>query len=292
MKGKFAVIVCAFPLLLLLLLLPLAPTLQAAEKNFLSIAAEGSLQQVHSAIAAGADVNAKDKDGVTVLMWAAANNRLDSVKLLMRMGARVDAENSEGKTAYDIAVAKRYGNVADALFFKGSAFAQSLAYSFYALLRVLPFVSCALWLYRRYVSGVAVNMAIIFLSIGFAVVWGPFGQRPAIPVVKAIAFLLLADLALVWRWSWGWGGKIPGTIYDWPSDTLLGLVLPMIGLNCLNLTGVWTINPWTMGSTMVKNVSYLFIFVGTNWGCLWGWIIARRHKAIMDEAQSGGPPGL
>ena len=48
----------------------------------------------------GADVNAKQRDGMTALMWACMEKRLDIVKLLLRNGADLNtAKDRDGKTA-------------------------------------------------------------------------------------------------------------------------------------------------------------------------------------------------
>ena len=53
---------------------------------------------------AGADVNAKNKDGVTPLMPAAGSNPNPEVlKALLEAGADAKAKNNEGKTALDYA---------------------------------------------------------------------------------------------------------------------------------------------------------------------------------------------
>ena len=44
---------------------------QASQPDFLTLCKIGTVEQVRDAIAAGADVNAKDKDGWTPLMFAA-----------------------------------------------------------------------------------------------------------------------------------------------------------------------------------------------------------------------------
>jgi quinoprotein dehydrogenase-associated probable ABC transporter substrate-binding protein len=51
----------------------------------------------------GANVNAKDKNGMTVLMVAASHDSAPMVGLLLQSGANVGAKNNQGKTALDIA---------------------------------------------------------------------------------------------------------------------------------------------------------------------------------------------
>jgi quinoprotein dehydrogenase-associated probable ABC transporter substrate-binding protein len=57
----------------------------------------------------GADVNAKDKTGMTALMVAASHNNAPMIGLLLQSGADASAKNDHGQTASDIA--KLNGNV-------------------------------------------------------------------------------------------------------------------------------------------------------------------------------------
>ena len=62
----------------------------AAEKGYADI--------VKVLIANGADVKAKDENGITVLMWAAGNNHIETVKVLIANGADVNAKDNYGET--------------------------------------------------------------------------------------------------------------------------------------------------------------------------------------------------
>jgi ankyrin repeat protein len=57
----------------------------------------------------GADVNAKDKDGMTTLMVAASHNNAPMVGLLLQSGSDAAAKNNRNETALDIA--KLNGNL-------------------------------------------------------------------------------------------------------------------------------------------------------------------------------------
>ena len=52
---------------------------------------------------AGADVDARDDDGWTALMWAAQEGRADAVRLLIGAGADVDIDDDDGWTALMLA---------------------------------------------------------------------------------------------------------------------------------------------------------------------------------------------
>ena len=51
----------------------------------------------------GADVNAADNNGKTVLMYAAAGGDIGKVRLLIDAGAKTGAKTQDGKTAADFA---------------------------------------------------------------------------------------------------------------------------------------------------------------------------------------------
>jgi ankyrin repeat protein/tRNA A-37 threonylcarbamoyl transferase component Bud32 len=51
----------------------------------------------------GADVNAKDREGRTALMWAASSGNVDIVKILLDAGADISAKNEDGETALMLA---------------------------------------------------------------------------------------------------------------------------------------------------------------------------------------------
>ncbi|WP_425384913.1 ankyrin repeat domain-containing protein [Wolbachia endosymbiont (group A) of Sturmia bella] len=57
----------------------------------------------------GEDINAQDKDGVTHLHWAIADNNKESVELLVKCGAKVDVQDKDGLTPLHYAAA--YGCV-------------------------------------------------------------------------------------------------------------------------------------------------------------------------------------
>jgi hypothetical protein len=166
---------------------------------------------------AGAFINAKSKKiitidffgcpGMTALALATKYNRIESVKLLLDRGAKVDIKNSEGDTAYDIAVKNANGQLADILFFKNSAaFNQGFAYVFYMCLVALPFVSCAIWLYMNYILFYTIHESTFIVSLSLGLAWFfSFNMYNSIPLIKAICLISSIDCALIWQWVWAWG---------------------------------------------------------------------------------------
>ncbi len=54
----------------------------------------------------GADVNIKDKNGMTALMEAAQDDRTDIVQALLNKGAEINAKNKKGQTALALVLLK------------------------------------------------------------------------------------------------------------------------------------------------------------------------------------------
>jgi len=62
---------------------------------------------IRALIKAGADVNAKDKDGFTPLMIASMYGHIDCIRELIKAGANVNLKNKNGETA--LMIAEKYG---------------------------------------------------------------------------------------------------------------------------------------------------------------------------------------
>ena len=74
----------------------LTASASAQTTNFFDLVKTGSPQAVQAAIANGADVNARDNDGVTALMYAAESNQNpDVVATLLKAGADILAKDSK-----------------------------------------------------------------------------------------------------------------------------------------------------------------------------------------------------
>jgi ankyrin repeat protein len=83
---------------LVLIILPLAGAMRAADSSLAKAAKAGDLASVRKFIATRADVNAPENDGSTALLWAAYNSDLEMTRALIAAGAKVDAFNHYGMT--------------------------------------------------------------------------------------------------------------------------------------------------------------------------------------------------
>jgi ankyrin repeat protein len=68
-------------------------------------AKEGNTQGARQVIPFGASVDAKDDNGVTVLMWAVNDGNIELMKFLLDKGANINAVDKDGHTALDRAKA-------------------------------------------------------------------------------------------------------------------------------------------------------------------------------------------
>jgi hypothetical protein len=71
-------------------------------------------------INAGADVKLKDNSGNTALMQAATSDSQEALKVLLDAGAEVDAKNKEGRTALMLAASEGHVNIVRALVLAGA----------------------------------------------------------------------------------------------------------------------------------------------------------------------------
>ena len=75
----------------------------------------GNIEDVKKHLSAGADVNEKDKHGLTPLHLAAANGHKELAELLIEKGADVNAKDEDGWTPLDYAESGKFTETADLL---------------------------------------------------------------------------------------------------------------------------------------------------------------------------------
>ena len=78
-------------------------------------ALDGNIEAVKQHLAAGADVNAKNRSGWTPLHQAAWRGRNEIVELLIAEGADVNAKIDDGRTPLDLAIQYKHPKTADLL---------------------------------------------------------------------------------------------------------------------------------------------------------------------------------
>ena len=76
---------------------------------------DGNIEAAKQAIAAGADVNAKDLGGLTDLHYAASGGQKEITELLIAEGADVNAKDESGKTPLHWAAWRGHKEVAELL---------------------------------------------------------------------------------------------------------------------------------------------------------------------------------
>jgi len=94
---------------------PEPPTAEAPDISIHEAAEEGNIEAVKQHLAAGTDVNAKDKYGRTPLDEAAGGGHKEVVELLIAKGADVNAKIEDGKTPLDLAIHLKRTETADLL---------------------------------------------------------------------------------------------------------------------------------------------------------------------------------
>jgi ankyrin repeat protein len=85
------------------------------DKKLLYLAYKGQIAVVKLLIEVGADVNAKNINGTTVLMWASRYDKLEIVKYLIENGADINAKNFFGSTALNIVICNNKLNIINLL---------------------------------------------------------------------------------------------------------------------------------------------------------------------------------
>jgi ankyrin repeat protein len=91
-----------------------------AERALLQAAWKGNIEAVKQHLAAGADVNAKDKGGGTSLHFSAYGGHKEIAELLIAKGADVNATNDDGYTPLHGAADGGHKNIVELLIEKGA----------------------------------------------------------------------------------------------------------------------------------------------------------------------------
>ena len=94
---------------------PEPPTAKAPDISIHEAAGRGNIETVKQHLAAGTDVNAKDEEGWTALVYAIVKDREKIVELLIANGTDVNAKMSKGWTPLDIAIEFEHSEIADLL---------------------------------------------------------------------------------------------------------------------------------------------------------------------------------
>lgn len=89
--------------------------LSAASSDLFDAARDGDTTRLEQALSAGTDINARDEDGYTALMWAARRGHLSAVRLLSEKGADLQLRTPSGSSAYKLATTFGRYSVADYL---------------------------------------------------------------------------------------------------------------------------------------------------------------------------------
>ena len=94
---------------------PEPTTAKAPDISIHEAAGKGNIEAVKQHLAAGTDVNAKDEEGWTALVYAIVKDREKIVELLIANGADVNAKMSKGWTPLNITIEFEHSEIADLL---------------------------------------------------------------------------------------------------------------------------------------------------------------------------------
>ena len=94
---------------------PEPTTAKAPDISIHQATSAGNIEAVKQHLAAGTDVNAKDEEGWTALVYAIVKDRKKIVELLIANGADVNAKMSKGWTPLNITIEFEHSEIADLL---------------------------------------------------------------------------------------------------------------------------------------------------------------------------------
>ena len=94
---------------------PKPPTAKAPDISIHDAAKDGNIKAVKQHLAAGADVDVKDKHGRTSLLMAAWWDHKETVELLIGAGADVNAMPDNGVTPLDLSIKLNPAEITDLL---------------------------------------------------------------------------------------------------------------------------------------------------------------------------------
>jgi hypothetical protein len=92
----------------------------SGETVLMMLGNDATCDLVWDLINAGADVKVKDDSGETALMQAASSDGLETLKVLLDAGAEVNTKNKEGRTALMLAASEGHVNIVRALVLAGA----------------------------------------------------------------------------------------------------------------------------------------------------------------------------
>src|SRR5262245_11343787 len=98
-----------------LLSMAIGASLSSQPLSLDDVVVTGQVAEARTIISGGADVNAKDQEGVTALMRAASAGRGDMVRLLIASGADANAKTTGGVTAVMMASLAGYTSALEPL---------------------------------------------------------------------------------------------------------------------------------------------------------------------------------
>jgi len=93
---------------------------QRPKKDLNQASVDGELDRVKELVSGGADVNSKNRMGMTPLVVAAMNNRTAVCEFLASNGADLNAKDGQGRTALYLAVDRGNKELMELLIKKGA----------------------------------------------------------------------------------------------------------------------------------------------------------------------------